>query len=95
MHRKYCNTTATTITVTITTITVGVTAESIVTPTVIVTLSVHHALSPAVIDSDSKLVSRSQTPPLSDIGTVGKESGGIPFLNLCQLPQNSEVLIYS
>ena len=46
MHRKYCNTT----------ITVGVTAESAVTPTVIVALSVsaHHALSPAVIDSDSK-----------------------------------------
>ena len=54
MHRKYCNTTATTITVTITTITVGVTAESAVTPTVIVALSAHHALSPAVIDSDSK-----------------------------------------
>ena len=67
MHRKYlaleqyhCNfssraiPTATTITVTITTITVGVTAESAVTPTVIVA---HHALSPdspAVIDSDSK-----------------------------------------
>ena len=40
MHRKYCNTT---------TITVGVTAESAVTPTVIVALSAHHALSPAVI----------------------------------------------
>ena len=55
MHRKYCYATATTITVT--TITVGVTAESAVTPTVIVALSVHHAhhaLSPAVIDSDSK-----------------------------------------
>ena len=55
MHRKYCYTTATTITVT--TITVGVTAESAVTPTVIVALSAHHAhhaLSPAVIDSDSK-----------------------------------------
>ena len=52
MHRKYCNTTATTITVT--TITVGMTAESAVTPTVIVALSAHHALSPAVIDSDSK-----------------------------------------
>ena len=52
MHRKYCNTTTTRITVT--TITVGVTAESAVTPTVIVALSVHHALSPAVIDSDSK-----------------------------------------
>ena len=51
MHRKYCNTTATTITVT--TITVGVTAESAVTPTVIVALSAHHALSPAVIDSDT------------------------------------------
>ena len=50
MHRKYCNTTASTTTVT--TITVGVTAESAVTPTVIVVLS-HHALSPAVIDSDS------------------------------------------
>ena len=36
------------------TITVGVTAESAVTPTVIVALSAHHALSPAVIDSDSK-----------------------------------------
>ena len=47
MHRKYCNTTATTITV-------GVTAVSAVTPTVIVALSAHHALSPAVIDSDSK-----------------------------------------
>ena len=45
MHRKYCN---------VTTITVGVTAESAVTPTVIVALSAHHALSPAVIDSDSK-----------------------------------------
>ena len=51
MHRKYlaleqyhC----------ITTITVGVTAESAVTPTVIVPFSAHHALSPAVIDSDSK-----------------------------------------
>ena len=32
----------------------GVTAESAVTPTVIVALSAHHALSPAVIDSDSK-----------------------------------------
>ena len=31
-----------------------------------------------------QLVSRSQTPPLSDIGTAGKESGGIPFLNSCQ-----------
>ena len=30
------------------------TAESAVTPTVIVALSAHHALSPAVIDSDSK-----------------------------------------
>ena len=37
MHRKYCNTTATTITV-------GVTAESVVMPTVIVALSAHHAL---------------------------------------------------
>ena len=46
MHKKYYNTTATTITV-------GVTAESVVTPTVIVALSAHHALSPAVIDSDS------------------------------------------
>ena len=54
MHRKYCNTTAATITVTITTITVGVTAESAVTPTVIVAPSAHHALCPAVIDSDSK-----------------------------------------
>ena len=36
------------------TITVGMTAESAVTPTVIVALSAHHALSPAVIDSDSK-----------------------------------------
>ena len=36
------------------TITVGVTAESAVMPTVIVALSAHHALSPAVIDSDSK-----------------------------------------
>ena len=36
------------------TITVGVTAKSAVTPTVIVALSAHHALSPAVIDSDSK-----------------------------------------
>ena len=41
-------------TVTITTITVGMTAVSAVTPTVIVALSKHHALSPAVIDSDSK-----------------------------------------
>ena len=32
----------------------GVTADSAVTPTVIVALSAHHALSPAVIDSDSK-----------------------------------------
>ena len=32
----------------------GVTAVSAVTPTVIVALSAHHALSPAVIDSDSK-----------------------------------------
>ena len=32
----------------------GVNAESAVTPTVIVALSAHHALSPAVIDSDSK-----------------------------------------
>ena len=32
----------------------GVTAESSVTPTVIVALSAHHALSLAVIDSDSK-----------------------------------------
>ena len=46
--------TITTITVTITTITVGVAAESAVTPTVIVALSVHHALSPAVIDSDTR-----------------------------------------
>ena len=30
------------------------TAESAVTPTVIVALPAHHALSPAVIDSDSK-----------------------------------------
>ena len=52
MHRKYCNITATTITVTITTITVGMTADSAVMPTVIVALSAHHALSPAVIDSD-------------------------------------------
>ena len=37
-----------------TTITVSVTAVSAVTPTVIVALSAHHALSPAVIDSDSK-----------------------------------------
>ena len=37
-----------------TTITVGVTDESAVTPTVIVALSAHHALSPAVTDSDSK-----------------------------------------
>ena len=36
------------------TITVGMTAVSAVTPTVIVALSAHHALSPAVIDSDSK-----------------------------------------
>ena len=64
MHRKYLaleqyhysNTTTTTVIQslqqhkTITTITVGVTAESAVTPTVIVALSVHHAL----IDSDSK-----------------------------------------
>ena len=34
------------------TITVGVTAESAVMPTVIVALSAHHVLSPAVIDSD-------------------------------------------
>ena len=54
MHRKYlaleqyhCNYK----TVTITTITVGVTAVSAVTPTV---LSAHHALSPDVIESDSK-----------------------------------------
>ena len=32
----------------------GVTAESAVTPTVIVALSAHHALNPAVIDSDSR-----------------------------------------
>ena len=32
----------------------GVAVESAVTPTVIVALSAHHALSPAVIDSDSK-----------------------------------------
>ena len=37
MHRKYCNTTATTTTA-------GVTAESSVTPTVIVALSAHHAI---------------------------------------------------
>ena len=37
-----------------TTITVGVTAESSVTPTIIVALSAYHALSPAVIDSESK-----------------------------------------
>ena len=37
-----------------TTITVGMTAVSAVTPTVIVALSAHHVLSPAVIDSDSK-----------------------------------------
>ena len=61
MRRKYlaleqyhCNHSATTITVTIITITVGMTAVSAVTPTVIVALSAHHALSPAVIDSDSK-----------------------------------------
>ena len=30
------------------------TTESAVTPTVIVTLSAHHALSPTVIDRDSK-----------------------------------------
>ena len=36
------------------TITVGVTAESAVTPTVIVALSAYHALCPVVIDSDSK-----------------------------------------
>ena len=54
MHRKIFSSRATTITVTITIITVGVTAESSVTPTVIVALSAHHALSPAVIDSDSK-----------------------------------------
>ena len=59
MRRKYlaleqCNHSATTITVTITAMTVGVTAVSAVTPTVIVALSAHHALSPAVIDSDSK-----------------------------------------
>ena len=47
LEQYHCNHSATTITVTITTITV-------VTPTVIVALSVHHALSPAVIDSDSK-----------------------------------------
>ena len=51
MHRKYLTSY---LTVTITTITVGVNAESAVTPTVIVPLSAHHALSPAVIDSDSK-----------------------------------------
>ena len=34
------------------------TAESAVTPTVIVALSAHHALSPAVIDSDSKQMFR-------------------------------------
>ena len=57
MRRKYlaleqynCNHSATTITVTITTITVGVTAVSQSHPQ----LSAHHALSPAVIDSDSK-----------------------------------------
>ena len=64
MHRKYlaleqyhCNFSSRAIPlqlITITTITVGVTAESAVTPTVIVALSAHHALSPAVIDSDSK-----------------------------------------
>ena len=54
MRRKYlaleqynCNHSATTITA-------GMTAVSAVTPTVIVALSAHHALSPAVIDSDSK-----------------------------------------
>ena len=36
------------------TITVGMTAESAVTPTVIVALSAHHALSTAVIDSDNE-----------------------------------------
>ena len=53
-HRKYLALEQyhyTTITVTITTITVGVTAESAVMPTVIVALSAHHALSPAVIDT--------------------------------------------
>ena len=54
LEQYYCNHSATTITVTITKITVGVTAVSAVTPTVIVALSAHHALSPAVIDSDSK-----------------------------------------
>ena len=53
MHRKYCTTTATTITVTITTITVGVTACQQSRP-LLLSLSAHHALSPAVIDSDSK-----------------------------------------
>ena len=52
--QKIFSSRATTIKVTITTITVGVTAESAVTPTVIVAFSAHHALSPAVIDSDSK-----------------------------------------
>ena len=37
-----------------TTITVDVTDESAVTPTVIVALSAHNLLSPALIDSDSK-----------------------------------------
>ena len=40
--------------ITVTTITVGMAAESTVMPTVIVALSAHHVLSPAVIDSDSK-----------------------------------------
>ena len=37
-----------------TTITVGMTDESAVTPTVIVALSAHNILSPALIDSDNK-----------------------------------------
>ena len=48
LEQYHCNHSATI------TITVGVTAVSAVTPTVIVALSAHHALSPAVIDSDSK-----------------------------------------
>ena len=54
MHRKYLALQHYHYNNTITTITVGVTVESAVMPTVIVALSVHHALSPAVIDSDSK-----------------------------------------
>ena len=65
MHRKYLALEqyhSTTITVTITTITVGMTAESAVTPTVIVAISAHHALSPAIIDSKQSLQEEEERP---------------------------------